>query len=64
VKVAIFSTKSYDRQFFTAANSQHQHQLIFLEPKLVGRASLLENRHTAILANDLNRSSDILSDLR
>jgi D-lactate dehydrogenase len=64
VKVAIFSTKSYDRQFFTAANSQHQHQLTFLEPKLVGRASLLENRHTAILANDLNRSSDILSDLR
>jgi D-lactate dehydrogenase len=44
MKVAIFSTKSYDRQFFTAANSQHQHQLIFLEPKL--------DRHTAILAKD------------
>jgi D-lactate dehydrogenase len=44
MKVAIFSTKSYDRQFFTAANAQHQHQLIFLEPKL--------DRHTAILAKD------------
>jgi D-lactate dehydrogenase len=44
VKVAIFSTKSYDRQFFTTANSQHQHQLTFLEPKL--------DRHTAILAKD------------
>jgi D-lactate dehydrogenase len=44
MKVAIFSTKSYDRQFFTAANSQHQHQLIFLEPKL--------DRHTAILSKD------------
>ncbi|WP_373540173.1 hypothetical protein [Chamaesiphon sp.] len=33
MKVAIFSTKSYDRQFFTAANAQHQHQLIFLEAR-------------------------------
>jgi D-lactate dehydrogenase len=44
MKVSIFSTKSYDRQFFTAANNQHQHELIFLEPKL--------DRHTAILARD------------
>jgi D-lactate dehydrogenase len=44
MKVAIFSTKSYDRQFFIAANTQHQHQLTFLEPKL--------DRHTAILAKD------------
>ncbi|WP_310482741.1 hypothetical protein [Chamaesiphon sp. VAR_48_metabat_403] len=41
MKVAILIAKSYDRQFFTAANSQHQHQLTFLEPKLVGRASAL-----------------------
>jgi D-lactate dehydrogenase len=44
MKVAIFSTKSYDRQFFTAANVQHQHQLTFLEPKL--------DQHTAVLAKD------------
>ncbi len=44
MKVAIFGTKSYDRQFFTAANAQHQHQLTFLEARL--------DRHTAILAKD------------
>jgi D-lactate dehydrogenase len=44
MKVSIFSTKSYDRQFFTAANSQHQHELTFLEPRL--------NRQTACLATN------------
>jgi D-lactate dehydrogenase len=46
MKVSIFSTKSYDRQFFTAANIQHQHELIFLEPRL--------NRQTASLATNTN----------
>lgn len=44
MKVSIFSTKSYDRQFFTTANAQYQHELTFLEPKL--------DRHTAILAKE------------
>ncbi|MEA5549619.1 2-hydroxyacid dehydrogenase [Anabaena cylindrica UHCC 0172] len=44
MKVAIFSTKSYDRQFFTVANEQYHHELIFLEPRL--------NRQTALLATD------------
>jgi D-lactate dehydrogenase len=44
MKVSIFSTKSYDRQFFTAANAQHQHQLTFLEPRL--------DRQTALLTKD------------
>ena len=44
MKVAIFSTKSYDRQFFTVANAQHHHELIFLEPRL--------NSQTALLAAD------------
>jgi D-lactate dehydrogenase len=44
MKVSIFSTKSYDRQFFTAANAQHQHELTFLEPRL--------DRQTALLAKD------------
>lgn len=42
MKVAIFSAKSYDREFLTAANSQNQHELIFFEPRL--------NRDTAVLA--------------
>lgn len=44
MKVAIFSTKSYDRQFFTVANVQYHHELTFLEPRL--------NRQTALLATD------------
>lgn len=44
MKVAIFSTKSYDRQFFTGANAQYHHELTFLEPRL--------NRQTALLATD------------
>jgi D-lactate dehydrogenase len=44
VKVAVFSTKSYDRQFFNIANKQHHHELIFLEPRL--------NHQTACLATD------------
>lgn len=34
MKVAVFSAKSYDRQFLEAANLSHNHELIFLEPRL------------------------------
>jgi D-lactate dehydrogenase len=36
MKIAVFSTKSYDRQFLQAANSdnQHDHDLVFFEPRL------------------------------
>ncbi|MEA5620555.1 2-hydroxyacid dehydrogenase [Cronbergia sp. UHCC 0137] len=43
MKVAVFSTKTYDRQFLLAANSPVQHELVFFEPLL--------NRDTAILAS-------------
>ncbi|PHM09600.1 2-hydroxyacid dehydrogenase [Nostoc sp. 'Peltigera malacea cyanobiont' DB3992] len=42
MKVAVFSTKAYDRKFLLAANSPIQHELVFFEPRL--------NRDTAILA--------------
>ncbi len=42
MKVAVFSTKAYDRQFLSTANSPTQHDLVFFEPRL--------NRDTAILA--------------
>ncbi|MEH1889196.1 MAG: 2-hydroxyacid dehydrogenase [Nostoc sp.] len=42
MKVAVFSTKVYDRHFLSAANSLPQHELVFFEPRL--------NRDTAILA--------------
>jgi D-lactate dehydrogenase len=34
MKVAVFSAKSYDRQFLEAANHAHGHELVFLEPRL------------------------------
>jgi D-lactate dehydrogenase len=34
MKVAVFSTKGYDRQFFEAVNAQHNHELVFFEPRL------------------------------
>ncbi|KAF3883700.1 MULTISPECIES: 2-hydroxyacid dehydrogenase [Nostocales] len=42
MKVAVFSTKAYDRQFLEAANEQNKHELVFFEPRL--------DRDTAILA--------------
>ncbi|MEA5583415.1 2-hydroxyacid dehydrogenase [Nodularia harveyana UHCC-0300] len=44
MKVAVFSTKAYDRQFLVAANSHHEHELVFFETRL--------SSHTAILAAD------------
>lgn len=34
MRIAVFSTKSYDRQFLAAANQTHHHELVFLEPRL------------------------------
>jgi D-lactate dehydrogenase len=34
MKVAVFSTQSYDRQFLEAENQAHGHELVFLEPRL------------------------------
>lgn len=41
MKVVIFSTQSYDRQFLEAANHTHHHELIFLEPRLVAETAAL-----------------------
>jgi D-lactate dehydrogenase len=43
MKVAVFSTKPYDRRFLEVANYDHEHELIFFEPRL--------NRETALLAS-------------
>ena len=48
MKVSIFSTKSYDRQFFTAANIQHQHELTFLEARLDRQTACLATNATAV----------------
>jgi D-lactate dehydrogenase len=42
MRIAVFSSKSYDRTFLSAANQTHGHELVFLEPHL--------NAETAALA--------------
>jgi len=44
MKVAVFSTKSYDKQFFDELNSAYSHNLTYFEPRLT--------RETASLAED------------
>ena len=43
MKVAVFSTKAYDRRFFEAVNADYGHELDFFEPRL--------SEHTATLAS-------------
>lgn len=48
MKVAIFSTKSYDRQFLSAANTSHHHELIFFEPHLTSDTARLASECPAV----------------
>lgn len=41
MKVAVFSTKSYDRKFLEAANADCGHELVFFEPRLTCETILL-----------------------
>jgi D-lactate dehydrogenase len=41
MKVAVFSAKSYDRQFLEVANLNHGHELLFLEPRLTEMTATL-----------------------
>jgi len=41
MKVAFFSTKSYDRQSFEQTNSQYSHELTFFEPRLTSETANL-----------------------
>jgi len=48
MQVAVFNTKPYDRQFLTAANQNHHHELTFLEPRLNRATSLLAHGFPAV----------------
>jgi D-lactate dehydrogenase len=50
MKVAVFSTKSYDRTFLEAANTQTKHELVFLEPRLNCETSVLATGCQAVCA--------------
>ncbi len=50
MKVAVFSTKSYDRTFLEAANAGGQHELVFFEPRLNLETSVLAAGFPAVCA--------------
>ncbi len=50
MKVAVFSTKSYDRDFLESANTEGRHDLVFLEPRLTYETSTLANGSQAVCA--------------
>lgn len=41
MKIAVFSTKPYDRMFLEAANAAHGHEMIYFEPRLTRETSTL-----------------------
>jgi D-lactate dehydrogenase len=65
MKVAVFSTKVYDRRFLQTANERYGHQLTFLEAKLAAATAGLAAGHDAVCAfvND-DVSADSLEALR
>ena len=44
MKVAVFSTESYDREFLTAANADAGHDLTFYEPRLTAHTCSVDSR--------------------
>lgn len=50
MKVAVFSTKAYDREFFLAANREAHHDLVFYEPRLTPETARLAEGFPAICA--------------
>ena len=48
MKVAVFSTKSYDRHFLEAANANHGHELVFFEPHLTYNTAILASEFPAV----------------
>ena len=49
-RIAMFSTKPYDRSFFEAANAAHGHVLTFLEPRLTADTVVLAQGAEAVCA--------------
>jgi D-lactate dehydrogenase len=50
MKTALFSTKSYDQQFFSEANRQAGHELVFFEPRLTDQTCMLADGFPAVCA--------------
>ncbi|BCJ58379.1 2-hydroxyacid dehydrogenase [Micromonospora endophytica] len=50
MRVAVFSTKPYDRKFLGAANAAGDHELVFLEPRLTAQTARLAEGSAAVCA--------------
>lgn len=48
MKVAVFDTRSYDREALVAANQAGAHELTFLEPRLTPQTAALAHGHAAV----------------
>jgi D-lactate dehydrogenase len=55
MKVAVFNTKSYDRDFLEAGNKSYNHELVFFEPHLNSETSLLASgfKGVCVFINDI-----------
>jgi D-lactate dehydrogenase len=64
MRTAVFSTKPYDKVFLEAANQGHDHELVFLEPRLTQETTPLAFGFPAIcvFVND-RLNAAVLSDL-
>jgi D-lactate dehydrogenase len=64
MKTAVFSTKSYDRQFLQPAAEKAGHELVFFEPRLTLETAVLARGFPAICSfvNDL-LSGEVLGQL-
>lgn len=54
MRMAVFSTKPYDRAFLTEANARHGHDLTFFEPRLTDETAVLAGGYDAacVFVND------------
>jgi D-lactate dehydrogenase len=48
MKIAVFSTKPYDRQALDDANQRHRHELVYLEPRLTPETVALADGFDAV----------------
>lgn len=64
MRTAVFSTKPYDKTFLEAANQGHDHDLVFLEPRLTQETTRLAHGFPAVcvFVND-RLDAPVLTDL-
>ena len=50
MRIAVFSTKPYDRTFLDQANQGHQHQLVYLDARLTVATAALASGFSGVCA--------------